>query len=156
MTATLDIQIASTASDIPSQQQFSQWVTSVLKHLAQPDSEMTIRVVDSDEGLQLNHDYRGKDYATNVLSFPFESPVPLPLQLLGDLVICAPVVSREAAEQNKPLVAHWAHLVVHGTLHLLGYDHIEDQQAEQMEQLERDILAGLGYADPYAEADAIT
>ncbi|PWW16023.1 MULTISPECIES: rRNA maturation RNase YbeY [Pseudidiomarina] len=156
MTATLDIQIASTACDIPSQQQFSQWVTSVLKHLAQPDSEMTIRVVDSDEGLQLNHDYRGKDYATNVLSFPFESPVPLPLQLLGDLVICAPVVSREATEQNKPLVAHWAHLVVHGTLHLLGYDHIEDQQAEQMEQLERDILAGLGYADPYAEADAIT
>ena len=95
-----------------------------------------------------------KDYATNVLSFPFESPIPLPVRLLGDLVICAEVVAHEAKSQGKPLLAHWAHMVVHGTLHLLGYDHIEEAEAEHMEQLERNILAALGYPDPYADDPA--
>ncbi|MGL5337628.1 MAG: rRNA maturation RNase YbeY, partial [Aeromonas veronii] len=93
--------------------------------------------------------YRGKDKPTNVLSFPFEAPPGLELPLLGDLVICRQVVEREAEEQGKPLMAHWAHMVVHGSLHLLGYDHIEDEEAEEMEALERDIMQELGFADPY-------
>ena len=107
--------------------------------------------MDEDEGLQLIQDWRGKDYATNVLSFVAEVPDGiLDIPLLGDLVICAPVVTREANEQGKPLPAHWAHLVIHGCLHLLGYDHIEDDEAEAMEAIERQLLASLGYPDPYS------
>lgn len=107
--------------------------------------EVTIRLVEADEGQSLNNAYRGKDYATNVLSFPYDSePV-----VLGDLVICPNVVSREAAEQNKPLAAHYAHLTVHGMLHLQGRDHENDEDAEAMEDEEREILAALGYPDPY-------
>ena len=109
--------------------------------------EITIRLVDAEEGRELNHEYRGKDYATNVLSFPYEvEPV-----TLGDLVICPAVVAREAAEQNKPLDAHYAHLTVHGMLHLQGWDHEEEDEAQEMEDEERTILAALGYPDPYAE-----
>ena len=107
---------------------------------------VTIRLVDADEGQTLNRDYRGKDYATNVLSFPYETTP----RVIGDLVICPNVVAREAGEQNKPLAAHYAHLTVHGMLHLQGFDHIEDAEAEEMEAREREILAGLGYPDPYA------
>ena len=108
--------------------------------------EITIRLVDPDEGQELNAEYRGKDYATNVLSFPYDTePV-----VLGDLVICPSVVAREAAEQNKPLAAHYAHLTVHGMLHLQGFEHEDDAEAEEMEAREREILAGLGYPDPYA------
>ena len=107
--------------------------------------QITIRLVDADEGRVLNNDYRGKDYATNVLSFPYDAePV-----VTGDLVICPAVVAREAAEQNKPLAAHYAHLTVHGMLHLQGRDHETDEDAQAMEDEEREILAALGYPDPY-------
>ena len=117
-------------------------------------ADLAIRLVDDKEGRSLNRHYRGKDYATNVLSFPAELPagVDMPMPLLGDLVICAPVVEREAGEQGKQVNAHYAHLTVHGILHLLGLDHDDDREAEAMEQIEREILAGLGYDDPYAEA----
>ncbi|WP_417658614.1 rRNA maturation RNase YbeY [Pseudidiomarina sp.] len=152
---TVDLQIACNADNLPSDASFEAWIEAVLQHLnCNTETELTVRVVDAEEGLALNHQYRGKAYATNVLSFPFEAPVPLPVNLLGDLVICAAVVADEAKAQNKPLVAHWAHMVVHGTLHLLGYDHINNDEAEHMEQLEKDILAALGYADPYADDHA--
>ena len=114
------------------------------------DGELSIRVVDSDEGQALNRDYRGRDYATNVLSFPAELPPGVPLPVLGDLVLCAPVIAREASEQGKALKHHYAHMVVHGVLHLLGYDHTQDAEAEAMEAIERAILARLGIPDPYA------
>ena len=97
----------------------------------------------------LNHEYRGKDKPTNVLSFPFEAPPGIELDLLGDLIICRQVVEKEAEEQSKPLLAHWAHMVVHGSLHLLGYDHIEDDEAEEMESLETEIMQTMGFEDPY-------
>src|SRR5690606_26327341 len=111
------------------------------------DAEIALRIVDENEGRTLNRDYRGKDYATNVLTFPLmEEP-----QLMGDIVLCAPVVLREAAEQEKGIEAHFAHLTVHGVLHLHGYDHETEPQAELMEMLETGILMGLGYSDPYKE-----
>lgn len=114
------------------------------------DAELAIRIVDAEEGRALNRDYRDKDYATNVLSFPAELPPGVPLPVLGDLVLCAPVIAREAAEQGKPLKHHYAHMVVHGVLHLLGHDHMHEAEAEAMEAIEREVLAGLGIADPYA------
>ncbi len=113
------------------------------------DIEMTVRIVDEVESAQLNETYRQKSGPTNVLSFPFETPPEIDLPLLGDLLICASVVEREAKEQNKIPQAHWAHMVVHGCLHLQGYDHIEPRQAEQMEALEIDVLAYLGFSNPY-------
>ena len=115
----------------------------------QKESEVTIRVVDTAESHSLNLTYRGKDKPTNVLSFPFEVPPGMEMSLLGDLVICRQVVEKEAQEQGKPLEAHWAHMVVHGSLHLLGYDHIEDDEAEEMEAIETEIMLALGYEDPY-------
>ena len=109
--------------------------------------EITIRLVDADEGQSLNNEYRSKDYATNVLSFPYDTE---PL-VMGDLVICPTVVAREALEQNKPLAAHYAHLVVHGMLHLQGWDHENDDDAQAMEDEETEILAVLGYPDPYVD-----
>lgn len=114
------------------------------------DGELSIRVVDAEEGQALNRDYRQRDYATNVLSFPAELPPGVPLPVLGDLVLCAPVIAREATEQGKRLQDHYAHMVVHGVLHLLGFDHMNEADAERMETLERSILAGLGVPDPYA------
>jgi len=146
----LDLQLASEAQ-APSQADFQRWCELALRQRS-ADSELTIRVVDEAEGRELNRTWRHKDYATNVLSFPADVPDGiLDIPLLGDLVICAPVVEREAAEQGKPSQAHWAHLVIHGCLHLLGYDHIEDDEAEEMEALERELLAELGHPDPYAE-----
>ncbi|GAB2491049.1 rRNA maturation RNase YbeY [Arenimonas alkanexedens] len=112
-------------------------------------ADLAIRLVDAKEGRALNRHYRGKDYATNVLSFPVELPEGVNLPLLGDLVICAPVVAKEALEQGKPLSAHYAHLTIHGVLHLLGLDHEDEREAEAMEQMEREILASLGLPDPY-------
>lgn len=114
-------------------------------------AEVSVRITDADEIKMLNQQYRGKDYATNVLSFPADLPPELELPHLGDIVICAEVVEREAREQNKTSEAHWAHMVVHGTLHLLGYDHIDDAEAEIMEALEVDILHALNFANPYVE-----
>lgn len=145
----LDLQRAS-ATPGPSDAEFRRWCELALRQRS-ADSEMTIRLVDETEGRELNLTYRHKDYATNVLSFPADVPDDLlDIPLLGDLVICVPVVEREAAEQGKALDAHWAHLVMHGCLHLLGYDHIDDDEAEEMEALERELLAQLGHPDPYA------
>ena len=147
----LDPQIASEAADLPSEAQFRTWCALALRQRS-ADSELTIRLVDEPEGRELNNTWRHKDYATNVLSFPADVPDEmLDIPLLGDLVICVPVVEREAQEQAKTLDAHWAHLVIHGCLHLLGYDHIEDAEAEEMEALERELLAELGHPDPYAD-----
>lgn len=137
---------------VPAAVSFRRWVAAALEGRIR-EADLAIRIVGSREGRALNRHYRGKDYATNVLSFPADLPEGLPegvrMPLLGDLVICAPVVAREAREQRKPLAAHYAHLTVHGALHLLGWDHGDDVEAEAMEQLERGILAGLGIADPY-------
>jgi probable rRNA maturation factor len=147
----LDLQLATQASDLPAEAQLRRWVELALRQRT-ADSELTIRLVDAEEGQELNRTYRHKDYATNVLSFPAGVPEGLlDIPLLGDLVICVPVVEREAREQNKALEAHWAHLVIHGCLHLLGYDHIDDEEAEEMEGLERQLLAELGYPDPYRD-----
>jgi len=149
----LDLQIASDAPDLPSEEQFRSWCSAALKQRT-ADSELTIRLVDEPEGRELNHTYRQRDYATNVLSFPAEVPDEmLDIPLLGDLVICVPVVAREAVEQSKSLESHWAHLVIHGCLHLLGYDHIEDDEALEMESLEQVLMAELGHPDPYADHD---
>ena len=117
------------------------------------EADLAVRLVDAREGRSLNRHYRGKDYATNVLSFPAELPEGVELPVLGDLVICAPVVAREAREQGKRLADHYAHLTVHGALHLLGWDHEDEREAECMEQLEREILATLGIDDPYLVAE---
>jgi probable rRNA maturation factor len=145
----LDLQVASEAADLPAESDFRRWSELALRQRS-ADSELTIRIVDEDEARELNNTWRHKDYATNVLSFPADIPDGLlDIPLLGDLVICAAVVAREAAEQEKALQAHWAHLVIHGCLHLLGYDHIEDAEAGEMETLERNLLAELGHPDPY-------
>lgn len=150
----LDLQLASEAT-APTQAQFRLWCEMGLRQRA-ADSELTIRLVDEAEGRELNNTWRHKDYATNVLSFPADVPDEmLDIPLLGDLVICVPVVAREAAEQGKSLDAHWAHLVIHGCLHLLGYDHIDDDEAEEMEALEQTLLAELGYPDPYADDENV-
>ena len=137
---------------VPAAVSFRRWVAAALEGRIR-EADLAIRIVGSREGRALNRHYRGKDYATNVLSFPADLPEGLPegvrMPLLGDLVICAPVVAREAKEQRKPLAAHYAHLTVHGALHLLGWDHGDDVEAEAMEQLERGILSGLGLPDPY-------
>ncbi|MDX1695139.1 MAG: rRNA maturation RNase YbeY [Ketobacteraceae bacterium] len=153
-TLELDVQIASDDDDVPEPGQLEQWILSALdqgRFQADEDLpvEMTVRIVDSEESRQLNHTYRQKNQPTNVLSFPFDSPAGVPLQLLGDLVICAPVVRQEAREQHKSLESHWAHMVIHGTLHLLGYDHIKEEDASTMEALETDIMEREGYSDPY-------
>ncbi|SEQ42927.1 probable rRNA maturation factor [Azotobacter beijerinckii] len=148
----LDLQLAS-ERPLPAESDFRRWCELALRQRT-ADSELTIRLVDEAEGRELNRTWRHKDYPTNVLSFPAEIPDGLlDIPLLGDLVICVPVVEREAAEQGKPLDAHWAHLTIHGCLHLLGYDHLEDEEAEEMENLERDLLAELGYPDPYDSDD---
>ena len=150
MTAVIDYQLATQATQVPETAQLERWVTAVLKqHPQESRHEVTIRIVDADESQALNADYRGKDKPTNVLSFPFEAPPGIELPLLGDLIICQNVVAQEAQQQQKPLMQHYAHMVIHGTLHLLGYDHIEDDEAEAMEQLERLLLAKFDIPDPY-------
>lgn len=146
------VSYATARAGVPASSSFRRWVEAALADHAR-DSELSIRIVGEDEGRALNRDFRGKDYATNVLSFPAELPEGLPERLrpplLGDLVICAPVVAREAAQQGKAPTAHYAHLTVHGTLHLLGWDHEDDAEAEAMEARERGILAALQIEDPY-------
>jgi len=146
----LSVQYACNRDGVPSRVEFRRWLRA-----AEPGAaRITVRIVDEDEGRELNRDYRGKDYATNVLTFAYgegdDMPLPEGLPLMGDLVLCRQVVEREAAEQGKLLDAHYAHLSVHGMLHLQGFDHLEDAEADEMEARERQILADLGYADPYA------
>ena len=154
----VDVQIASECKTLPNEEQLSLWAHTALSKLRE-NAELSIRLVDIEGSQSLNLEYRGKDKPTNVLSFPFEMPEELiglddnMANLLGDLIICAPVVETEAQEQNKPLKSHWAHMVVHGCLHLLGYDHIKDDEAEIMENLERTILARLDIPDPYLITD---
>jgi len=146
----LDLQnVCASAEGLPTEAQFHRWLTAAVSPF-QPVSEVTIRLVDEAESHELNHTWRGKDKPTNVLSFPFEAPPGIEdFPLLGDLIICRQVVEQEAVEQHKALEAHWAHMVIHGSLHLLGYDHIVDEEAEEMEALETEIMLALGYTDPY-------
>ncbi|WP_318445782.1 rRNA maturation RNase YbeY [Photobacterium leiognathi] len=145
----LDLQYATESQDgLPTEAEFQQWLDAAVTPF-QADAEVTIRLVDEADSHELNLEYRGKNRPTNVLSFPFEAPPGIELELLGDLIICRQVVEKEALEQNKPLKAHWAHMVVHGSLHLLGYDHIEDDEAEEMEGLETEIMQNMGFVDPY-------
>ena len=137
------LQLASEERNLPTEAEFRRWVRAALR----VDTSVTIRIVDAEEGRVLNATYRGKDYATNVLTFPLtEEP-----QLMGDIVICAPVVAKEAMEQGKTLLAHYAHMTVHGVLHLHGYDHEVDAQAELMESMEMATMQKLGFTNPYAE-----
>lgn len=149
MSIELDLQLAvENEQGLPTEQDIQLWLNKTIPQF-QENAELTVRIVDTEESHQLNHEYRGKDKPTNVLSFPFEAPPGIELDLLGDLIICRQVVEKEAEEQNKPLLAHWAHMVVHGSLHLLGYDHIEDDEAEEMESLETEIMQTMGFEDPY-------
>lgn len=154
MTAIIDVQQAfegdeAILSAIPSPSELELWANAVLDYEGLDNQEVTIRFTDEAESQSLNHEYRGKDKPTNVLSFPFEAPPGIEINLLGDLVICAPVISREAEEQQKAVSDHYAHMTVHGLLHLMGYDHIDDTDAEEMESKEIEILAQLGIDDPY-------
>ena len=150
----IDLQNAVEAESAPDEAECRTLVSEVLSMLKdEQPAELTIRIVDEAESAELNEEYRGKKGPTNVLSFPFEAPVELPVRLLGDLVICASKVESEAVDQHKSIKAHWSHLIVHGTLHLLGYDHQSDEQAEAMESLERNILHNLGFPDPYQTID---
>ncbi len=137
----LSVQYASDAAALPTRQQLRRWVSVAM----QRDLSMTLRIVDEEEGRELNLAYRGRDYATNVLTFVYDDAG-------GDIVICAPVVEREAREQHKDLMAHYAHMVIHAVLHLQGYDHETDEEAKRMEALETGLMVRLRYPDPYMEA----
>jgi probable rRNA maturation factor len=150
----VDVQVASDAAGIPTSDDIREWIERTVA-AADPDrdADVSVRIVDEQEMRALNRDYREQDKPTNVLAFPagdtgFVPPGEMPL--LGDIVVCAAVVAREADEQGKPPGHHWSHMLVHGTLHLLGHDHVTDPQAQAMEALERQILDSLGIADPYA------
>ena len=149
----LDLQIATDDNqNLPTEEQIIQWLNVILPQFMD-NAEITIRIVDEQESQQLNNTYRHKDKPTNVLSFPFESPIEIEVPLLGDLIICKQVVEAEAKEQDKSLTSHWAHMIVHGCLHLLGYDHILDEEAEEMENIEIDIMQQLGFNNPYQPID---
>ena len=147
----VSVEYAIPRAGVPAAVSFRKWVAAALKGRIR-EADLALRIVGTKEGRALNRHYRGRDYATNVLSFPAELPEGVRLPLLGDIVLCAPVVAREAKEQKKALADHYAHLTVHGTLHLLGWDHEDEKEAVCMEQLEREILAAMGIEDPYAEA----
>lgn len=148
MAIELDLQLAGQWPGVPGEGELRRWVAAALGD--RKEAELTIRIVSRDESRQLNRDYRGKDSATNVLSFPADLPQGIDLPLLGDIIICAPLVAEEATQQGKSLPDHWAHLTVHGVLHLLGYDHQAEDEAEKMEALEISLLSGLGIDNPYA------
>lgn len=164
MTLEVDVQIVSEDDDLPDPENLRAWADAAIENLRgnlrddlsenlrgslSEDTELTIRIVDEDESARLNSSYRHKSGATNVLAFPFDSPPGVNLSLLGDIVVCAPVVRREADEQSKSLRSHWAHMVVHGALHLLGYSHERTADADEMEAMEARILDQLGFDNPY-------
>lgn len=148
----VDIQIESQSKQLPSTDQFQVWIDTVLAH-DDEDSEVVIRIVDEAEMIQFNQQYRQKEGTTNILSFPFDVPDEVESALLGDLLICAPVIEKEALLQNKKLAHHWSHMIIHGVLHLLGYDHINDNEAKEMEDLEIKILSTIDIANPYQEQE---
>jgi probable rRNA maturation factor len=152
MALEIEVQLVSRAAGVPSKRQIEAWATAAWRGQASGNvEEVVVRVTDEDESERLNHEFRGIGKPTNVLSFPFD-PIPeIDLCHVGDMVICAPVVEREAGEQGKTVEAHWAHMVVHGMLHLQGYDHVRPDQAEEMESLETAILADLGFPPPYLD-----
>jgi len=147
MAIVIDLQNDAGLADVPALPDFERWVTAALQD-SYTQFEQTICVVDETQSRELNHQFRGKDSPTNVLAFPGDSNL-LDYDCLGDLVICAPLVVTEALQQGKPVDAHWAHLVVHGMLHLQGYDHQVEAQATRMEALEVEILDTLDYTNPY-------
>lgn len=152
-----ELDIQREVSALPDDEDLFNWVSETLDFENHADAELTIRFVNESESAALNKQYRNKNGATNILSFPFEVPAELDgeveLNLLGDLIICSDVVKKEAEQQNKSEMAHWAHMLVHGTLHLLGYDHLTDADADVMETKEIKILSKLGYSDPYREIE---
>jgi len=147
----VEVQIASEADDVPSSGELERWVRAALPVTDGAPSECTLRVVGESEGAMLNERFRRGRGATNVLAFPFESPPGVSLPILGDVVLCAPVVRREARDYGLEGRGHWAHLVVHGVLHLLGHDHRFEEEAERMRAEESRILGALGFEDPYRE-----
>ena len=146
----LGLQIACEFDNLPSFEQFQLWADKALSHYRE-DAELTIVISDEAQSQQLNNDYRGKDKPTNVLSFPFEAPPGIELPLVGDLIICPAIVLAESIEQEKTFHDHFAHMVIHGCLHLLGFDHIKDEDALEMESIEKQLLADLNIADPYRD-----
>lgn len=152
MTIELELQIASRAKTLPHPAQFREWISAALWARLET-AELTIRIVDEEESMQLNEQYRNKTGPTNVLSFPYEPMPGIASCFLGDIVICAPLVEIESNNKNKPLLSHWAHLVVHGALHLLGYDHELEEEAIEMQTLETEILTQLGFQPPYGDTD---
>lgn len=156
MAAIVDLQLACKGFECPDQGQCAKIIQQVLEAVGITDTkECTIRIVELKESSELNEQYRGKTGATNVLSFPFESPIAIDIDLLGDLVICAPLVIEQAKQQNKTVTMHWTHLIVHGCLHLLGYDHETDADVNNMEMIECEIMNKLGYSDPYKLIDLL-
>jgi len=146
----VEIQTIFESAGQPSEAEIQLWVDTALEEIER-DTEIVVRIVDESESAELNEQYRHKQGATNILSFPVEIPEGIDLNLLGDLVICAPVLEQEALQQNKILTHHWAHIIIHGALHLLGYDHLEDQQAEEMESKEIALLQKLNIPNPYQQ-----
>ena len=145
----LDLQFAVNGEGVPETAVLENWAAQCLDHLDEDSAALTLRIVGRDEIRGLNRDYRNIDKATNVLSFPFDPVAGIEERYLGDVVVCAAVVAEEAAVQDKPLQAHWAHMVIHGILHLCGYDHTTEKEAGQMEALEKRLLSGLGFTNPY-------
>ena len=147
----INFQVAVDTTATPSKKDIQQWAKTVLEDRQIEKAELSISIVSSDEIQQLNNDYRKKDKPTNVLSFPSDIPdfIPQDIPELGDIFLCHDVIAKEASEQNKPLIAHYTHLVIHGVLHLLGYDHVEDAEADAMEAIEIKIMHNLGYPNPY-------
>tara|TARA_R110000822_G_scaffold226254_14_gene359026 strand:+ start:7354 stop:7842 length:489 start_codon:yes stop_codon:yes gene_type:complete len=159
MNLTIDMENASSSPNVPDEKLVHQWVYAALAEIntgGKDDLELSVRVVDEEESADLNQRYRHKQGATNVLSFPADLPDSLQLPLLGDLVICAQIVEREARQQDKSLDAHWAHMLIHGSLHLMGYDHIDDRDAEEMELLETKIITSLNFPPPYEQSPGAT
>lgn len=150
MSIELDLQVACEFEELPTQAQFEQWADKALAPY-RDHAELTIRISDEAESQELNNQYRGKDNPTNVLSFPFEAPPGIDLPLIGDLVICPQIVKKESIEQEKTFHDHFAHMTIHGCLHLLGFDHINEQDATEMESIEKVLLSELNIDDPYRD-----
>ncbi len=150
----IELDVQREVDALPKDDELLKWINEVFILENHGDTELTIRFVNENESAALNKEYRHKSGSTNILSFPFDMPEEVELNLLGDLIVCSDIVKKEAAEQNKTELAHWAHMIIHGTLHLLGYDHLTSAEADVMEAKEIKILSQLGYSDPYREIEA--